>query len=95
MALFQPHDWFGAALLSLSLAVRVVCQNMDGMSSIDVLSTMSYISIEKRLFRDSYLYRFIAQPYSVHMQKPNPVYVAVCVSEATTKVHLPRMARYY
>ena len=53
-----PDTWLvrcGATLLS-------VCQNMDGISSIDVISTMSYISIEKQLYRDNYCYHFIALP---------------------------------
>ena len=28
-ALFQPRDWFSALQLSLSLAIRIVCQKMD------------------------------------------------------------------
>ena len=33
------------------------------MSSIDVVSTMSYIPIEEMLSCDNYLHGFIAQPY--------------------------------
>ena len=36
---------------------------MNGMSSIDVVLTMSYISFEEKLNRDNYLYRLMAQPY--------------------------------
>lgn len=44
------------------MAFRVVCQNMDGMSSTDVLN-ISYSSVEEKLFCDSYFYHFMAQPY--------------------------------
>lgn len=42
--------------------VPVVSRNVKRMSSINILSTMSNIAIEKKLFRDSDLYRFIGQP---------------------------------
>jgi len=57
MAPFQPRDWFSN--LSLSLAIRVVCQKMDECN----LSTTFHISIKEKFFLDSYGYCLIAQPY--------------------------------
>lgn len=57
--LFQPH----ATLSSLSLAVPVVCQNIAGAGSINVLFAVSYNSSKVGLFCDNYLYCYISQPY--------------------------------
>ena len=40
VTLFQLHDWFSVDIFS-SLAVRVVCHNMDEISSIDVIYNLS------------------------------------------------------
>lgn len=58
VTLIQPHDCFGVALFLPSLDFHVACQNMDGMSSVNV-STRSYSSIAEKLFRDNYLHYFI------------------------------------
>ena len=63
MALFQPSDWFSAAQLSLSLVICIVCQKIDECNLSKSISTMFHISIEEKLFLDSYRYRFIAQSY--------------------------------
>ena len=55
MALFQPRDWFSAAQLSLSLAIRIVCQKMDECNLLKSIPTVFHISIEEKLFLDSYL----------------------------------------
>ena len=52
VTLFQTHDWFGEELLSLSLLFMLSVQNKDGMSSIDVVSTMSSISTLKHYRRN-------------------------------------------
>ena len=56
MALFQPRDWFSAAQLSLSFAIRIVCQKMDECNLLKSISTIFHFSI------NSYRYRLIAQP---------------------------------
>lgn len=58
---FKPYDWFGTALFSLALASR---RKLDGTSAIDLLSTICTGSIEKKIFHDNYLYRFIVQLYN-------------------------------
>ena len=63
MALFQPRDWFSAAQLSLSLAICIVCQNMNECNLSKNISTMFHITIEEKLFLDSY--RYIAQAYLI------------------------------
>lgn len=47
VALYQPHDWFGAAQLSSSMAICIVCQNNGYVKLIDFLPTLSHIAIEK------------------------------------------------
>ena len=64
MALLQPHDWFGAVQISLSLAIRIVCQKMDECNLSKSISTMFHIYIEEKLLFDSCRYHFIAQPYN-------------------------------
>ena len=43
MALFQPRDWFSAAQLSLSLAIRLVCQKMDDYNLSKSISTVFHM----------------------------------------------------
>ena len=42
-ALFQPRDWFSAAQLSLSLAIRIVCQKMDECNLSKYIDRVSYL----------------------------------------------------
>jgi len=70
MALFQPRDWFSAAQLSLSLAIRIVCQKMDECNLSKSISTMFHISMEEKLFLDSccfspilYIYKLLGNSY--------------------------------
>jgi len=52
MALFQPRDWFSAVQLSLSLAIRIVCQKMDECNlSKKYIDHVSYLYREKVINR--------------------------------------------
>ena len=48
MALVQPRDWFSATHLSLSLAIRIVCQKMDECNLWKSISTVFHISMEEK-----------------------------------------------
>lgn len=46
--------------ITIVLACHVVCQNMNRLSSVQIILIMSQIYIKEKLFSDNYLYHFIA-----------------------------------
>lgn len=46
--------------ITILLACHVVCQNMNRLSSVQIILIMSQIYMKEKLFSDNYLYHFIA-----------------------------------
>lgn len=46
--------------ITILLACHVICQNMNRLSSVQIILIMSQIYIKEKLFSDNYLYPFIA-----------------------------------
>ena len=98
VTLFQPHEWFGPALFSLSLAVAR--QNMDGMTSIDQVLNFYrgkvfswYLSLSfyrpSLKFCFNYLFDALKSWWNIMIDSWNWLRIGQCVGRTTIAAPYP------